>query len=675
MSNYSDFIAKPSSQKIIIFEVDTARNNNNNWFIHEAGIWKYTFTNVVFNTTADFENGSFCYGFFEGTESGDIGDNQVIKQISSFVVDSTAYTQVTSLANLRTTDESFFYSGDTTLYVHFGSFASPKSFSLITIGFTDGYSNQDVYDSNDQFIQSRLKSAPNISISKDKSYYGLQSWAGGDITLANEDGFFDNYIDQTLFGQPCRIKLGGTDLATTDYKTIWTGSIKGVKATDEDFTFVLMDKREQIGRTLPVNFFDSTTYPNISDDNNGKPIPIAYGQCRNCPVVCTNEDEAPAPANYSFTIVDVADHANGIKSIDEVRVNGTAKATASASLPNATFTLAAANYTPGDEVTVDFKSYVDGSGVLIDNALDVLRDIIEVYLDTTYTTDTFDDTQWTAQTALASMVGNIWIKDLTNVEEIVERIDVSNFGSLLLNGEGKWTFKKTDLTKSHVYVLRKDEQFQPPNRSDDGTEYLTSAIVKYNEDNNETAEAKKWRMYADTSQETAIKNEYGTYKTREYKTYLMTAADAQTLAENIMSLYSSIIPTFETTAPLAASEIELLDNIILEVNRNKSEWLGFNKCEVVGISYNLNDFLMTIQCRFISTWMENSDAVVAMYTDDTETFPADLGAGSADTWNVNWTIDQKLYAFNEWGYYSDDNGYINGADSLTLDKSVYGEDA
>lgn len=659
--SFNTFITKPVSQKTVIFEVDLSASKSN-WFIHEAGIWKYKFTNVQLNTTANFENGSFCYGAFESSESGDIGDNAVIKSITSMIVDSVTYTSVSSLTTLRSTNSSFFYAGDTNLYVHFDSFNTPKYFTSIEIGVTDSYSNCDFYNENDQFVQGKIKSLPNLSIRKNNFYYGLQNWAGGDVTLANEDGYFDDYVNETLFGQPSRIKLGGTELDVADFKTVWTGSVKGTQATDEDFVFNLFDKRDQSDRTLAANFYDSTTYPGISDDNNGRPIPIAYGQCRDCRVVCTNETSAPA--TFSFLICDVADHTDGIKSIDAVYVNGTEVTPNSTNLITATFTITAASgdYTAGDEVTVDFKSYVDGSGDLITNSLDILKDIIEVYLDTTYSSDTFDTTAWTAQTLLAQDIGNIWLNDFQTFDEVVEKIGVSELGNLSLTGDGKWTFLRSNTSAEETVKIDIDEQFSPPYRTDPGTEYLTSATVKFYEKNNKNDSDRKWRTYTDNSQEATIKNQYGTYKSKEYETYLLTLSQAQSLASDIMDMFGTITPEFSVDTSIFASNVELLDTVVIEFNRTRKTWMGYNKCEVTGITYNLNDFIISLDLRFIETWTEIDASKIGHWTNDTETFPAWLGGSTISAWDPSWTLDQKLYAKANWGFWAEDSELVDNTD-------------
>lgn len=654
---FSEWKLLPESEKIVLFEIDTAEAVPF-WFCYEAGIWAYNVKSGKYNVTATFQDGSFCYGPFQEADTGNYGDNYITKQVKSFTVDATQYTEVTTMANLRSTNQSFYYAGEI-IYVHFDGFATPYGFTTIQMGITTGFSNKDIY-LNDNFYQGKIISLPAITITWDDWYFSQRKYSGGNVQLINNDGYFDTFIDQTIYGQECRIILGGTEIAYSEYKTLYTGYMKSFTTTIEVFSIVIGDQKDKIGRTLPISYFDTITYPNINDDNANKPIPIAYGYIRNAPVVCTNEDEAGPPANYNFKLCDTTYH-SVVDSAPTVKVNGTAKAILNWDASTATFDIANANYTPGDEVTATFQGYddstgKDGSGSLIEDGLDVISDIMENFCAITYNSDNFDTTEWESHT---SYDVQIFIDKHVKVSEIIDQISRGELGVLVVEGAGLWTFKKINDGAAKSIEIWEDEIFPGMSREDNGAVYLTSATVKYNEN----YDKEKYHEYTDNTEESTIYAEYGVYKNKEFITYLDDAADAESLAGDIMDEYGEIVPIFSIKTTIKAAELELFDTAVIHFDRMNNEWLSTIKCRVISITYNLNSPMnIDLKCKYIEDW-ERVNAVYEMkWTSDTETFPAALGGATISAWDDTWTTQQKIYAKRNWGFYAEDSELISLTD-------------
>jgi hypothetical protein len=658
MSNFSDFVSQPISQKILIFEIDTTESIPF-WLIEEAGIWKYKLTNGAVDVALSFQNGSFCYGNFQGGGIATTGTNFIIKNCASFAVDGIDYTSCASLADLRLQESGFYFEpGTTNLYVQFFQAKRPDNFALIEMGLVSGFSNQDTY-LNNIFYQGKIKSAPQISIEKDRLFFGLLRYSGGSCTLDNTDGYFDGFINQALFGQTCRFKFGGNALAYADYRTMYEGYIESVTANQSDFSVTIGDKKKQIDRTLPIRFFDTTTYPAISDGNADKPIPLAYGQVYNMPIVCTDEKGAGG-GSFHFKIVDVADHIAGIKSIDAVYVDGTARVPATTDLVNATFTFTVASgfYTAGKKVTCDFKGFQSG-GNLIDNSLDILKDIFSTYLSIPYSASNYDLTNWAESTLSAKDIG-FAITDNTDVSEIIEKICTSNYGNLIINNNGLFTFKFSNTAQNVSIVIDKDEIFDDVQRDDNGTEYLTSATVLYRKDYGEDKES----SFTDNTQQATIYNEYKTYRTQEFKSYLTNRSDAIILADTIMDNFNTIKPVLTRSVSMRASELELLDTYAINMDRLNKIWLGNVKCELIGISYDFDNWKIKLTGVYISDYDVNDYAIAGTWmTSGALAFPAELGGGAITAWNKLWTNEQKVWARDNIGWWCGDDGLIDPVDA------------
>jgi len=207
------------------------------------------------------------------------------------------------------------------------------------------------------------------------------------ITLKDEDLTIRGLLEDYTWGnRTVKVYVGkGRDLA--DYSVDFNGIVKfpgGVSFDRHEVQIKLRDVRNRDVVDMPPNAFWTTNYPNLEPAAEGQPIPVAYGDLSDawCPVWCTDT------TTNEFKI---ADHA--IKSIEAVTKNGEVTAWSNENLTNATFRIS--SYTPGtDEVAVKFKGKVDGGGDLIENPVDILRDIQENYIGidaANIDTDAYDD--------------------------------------------------------------------------------------------------------------------------------------------------------------------------------------------------------------------------------------------------------------------------------------------
>jgi len=683
MSTYTTFSEKPNSDKLVVFEIDLTETIPF-WLCYESGIWQYKITNYQENSICNFENGAYCYGSFENGVIQNTGTNQIYKIINSATVDGSDYTAVTSMANLRSTNQSFYYDvGSTTIRFHFDSFRPPHSFSSISIGVTNGFSNKDIY-LDDQFYQGKINSAPNISIKKNLLQFGIQQYGGGTVSMDNLDGYFDNFVNQSLFGQSCRLRLGdGTWTSISDFKKLKTGFIGNINIDEEKFDIDIFDEQRKLSRKLPVNYFNTTDWPNVGDDNLGKPIPLVWGSIRGGTAYSVNDDEV-APANYKFVIADITNHS--IKTLSEVLIDGVAEAPVPALVNDTTdnvayfLIVAGGNYDPGKSVIwtgsgFDDSAARDGSGSLIQGALDVIEDILDDYADTAYSVDTYDTTQWTKEKSYDKSIG-LWVGESTEIKDILEKISISNRGNLIFTGDALWTFKRTDKNAIYQLIFRDYHRLNPINASYDYNTVLSNVTIRYFKNN----DSNNYYEYTDNSNKAQVYSEHQTYNKYELETYLVNYNDAVNVAADILADFDSIYPTFKFETTIEATQLEIMDNIIIylskldENNNVIRNWYGYVKCEVIGIDYDLTNFSTMLTCRYIEDWDEVFIVTTTKWTADAITFPAGLGGGDASVWDKNWSLAQKEYAKQNFGYWTNPSGYIDATDPDSYQGSQWQED-
>lgn len=573
-------VIKPTNDPIVLFELDLSLEHKT--FINdEAGIWKCNLTpGDVTVIGSDSQVGYF------GTQ------NQVFNNIQSMKVNTVSFTKVTTKVNLRAQNQSFFYEG-TTIYVHFNNFDPSDAFYSIVLGVVMGFSDK-IDPVNDGYYEGvyydpRIKSVPAINKEKDALFFGLIQFKGGTLTLINDDGVLDSLKDENIYSQPCRVLLGFAGDPYSEYKQQSGGFVDDYDFDFDVFNIMMKDVRKRFSRTIPVTKFDLATYPYICCEAVGRNVPLAVGHVYDCVVTCIN-DEQGAPPTIDFKMCHVGTDVltqYGIKAGQTitVRVDDKEVTPVSFDAATATFKLSPSDYDPdGDKckVAADFISYVDNANNVINNSLDVIRLVLEVFLGISYIADNYNLAEWATERTNAAIIGRYIDEDL-EIKDLIEETCVTNRGILDVQSDGKITFRTSDVTKAKVATIFNDEWLSDPQIDPRTNEYLTSVIIEY-------AKYYKHNMYnryVNTTYEAELVALFGQYKQRTVQMLLVSAADAEAKSEDIMADSSQIPIIVERTTGLQATPLELLDIIHAEINRVDKKLFGMAKWEVLGVNKDL----------------------------------------------------------------------------------------
>lgn len=602
MSFESELI-KPTSKKISLVEFDVGENLNKTtqeWTKFEPGIWYLKYHNPLSGTTVDFSYGQGAYGYYRYGDSGTTESKSYRNKVfiaGSFLADSISYSEVSTIANLRSTNQSWYFDYDLQiLYVHFNNYSDPYDYNTLTFGITTGYSTTGGFYNN-VYYAGRIKSLPNISISRDPLNFGVLSYKDLTISLDNTDGAFDDFNNLDIYGQTVRIKLGFEGNTYSEFRTVYTGYFSQFQLIGNFVKIKTKDDRARLKRKVPVNSLDTTTYPNLSDDNIGQIIPLGYGAIKKAIAYCTNDDEV-APANYNFKFIDTTYHS--IQSINQVYVNNVAKAHINPSIANGTFDIAVANYTPGDEVSIDFNGYVDSGSVLINHPLDIIVDLLTNYLSKPYNIDNYNTSDWFLQkSAITETIQYSSHDEQPEVIDIIGDICTSLNGSFIIEADGRYNFKFRSASKSSVGNIRYWNILKKPKVVYNDKEYLSSAKIGY-----DPAWITTYKHIYDRTKEIDLVNKYRVYNERAIKTLLNNKTDAENYASEIIDAYGGIFPTYTIITDLSLIEFDLEDNIIaevIEVNVTNDEYTTM-KLEIIGKIINLNNYNITFTGRYISEY-------------------------------------------------------------------------
>lgn len=590
MSTFAELVAKPDSTKIVLLELDIGREWTF-WVNYDIGVWKVNFDGIYPEIL------SFTSGF----------ETLVITRIGSVKADGLSLSLVASAADVKSNDSSFFYdSNDKTLYVHCPN-GEESHIQLMFIGEAIGVTNHASAINNDAVYsgfpyEPRLLSIPAISKSKDPTFFGKIAYEGGDAHVNNLDGHFDFFgEDEDLFGNAARMLMGFDDLSYSEFRKIFTGYIEDVSIGPEEIVVSIQDKRAQLSREIPPNVFDDTTYPDIKESNVGKPIPLGYGTMRNVPVICTNEDESGSPADYDFKLFDVTDHTDGIKAISKVYVDDVEETPSATSLPNATFSLATADYNPGNKVTCDCQGFVDSDDNPVQNALEVLVDLLTTYYAINFNANFFDMGYW--ETANTPDIG-LFIRKKRKLIDVIEEICGTVQGTFLVVDDGRYAHRLSNDFAAIRQTIERHELLEIPSVKYDPTEVLTSTRVGYFRDWAAGDDEEDHFVLNDEAQKDAIFLKFKTYRSKFFPTLLTTKTAAQTFSDKVLALSGDVKKTFSVRTKTQVIERVLGDLIIAPIKRRVSAFLGNVLAEVIGINKNATGAVVSLDCRMIKRMPE-----------------------------------------------------------------------
>lgn len=575
---------EPVSKKITLVELDIG-NEQTTWFNWAAGVWY-----VDFDAVYDLIDASFLMGV----------EAQTVTAVGSCYSDATPLISVADAATVQTTEMSFYFDSDAhRVYIHLQNGDEP-SLHRVVIGVVYGVANHACIH-NGVVYEPRLLDAPTIVKQKDPLFFGKIAFDGGWIGIDNTDGEFDQLGEtEDVFGNEVRILQGFDDMEYTNYARCATGIMETIRIGPDRLEVLMKDGRKSWSTALPTSTFLTTTYTYLNEFNEGKPIPLVYGTCRHVPCVCINEDEA-APSAYTFVVADTQYH--DLHAISKVYVTNEdgkpiPRMPASKDLSAGTFVLASAYYNAGQTVTADVQGYHDASSALIENALDVIMDILTNYQGLDDTAYYFDQAEWAATRVLVPSVG-ICISKETTVADVIADICSSTNTVIIKKDDGKLTARKYDADRAVAQYFTLSDLLEIPTIEYDPTEVLTSTVVGYSRNWNDGT-PKKLR---DTSNETTIYEKYKTYREREFDTVLTSKENAQTFSDDIMSLSSSVAKRVRLRMKMQPLEREIMDMIECYVWRQKgSGLLGRCKAEILGITKNLTAAEIILDCRVVEVY-------------------------------------------------------------------------
>jgi hypothetical protein len=246
-----------------------------------------------------------------------------------------------------------------------------------------------------------------------------------------------------------------------------------------------------------------------------------------------------------------------------------------------------------DEVTIDFIGHND------DNALDIIKDLMLIYGEISFIATNFDITEWNTARAAAKQIG-IFIDDDEKLIDVIGRIINSTDGIFFTKINGKYTARVFDEDRDITKTIQTYEFIGEPKIANNGSEFLTSAKVLYDQN----LRTEKYKKYLNDDFEDAAFRQYKSYQQKTFPSLLTQRSDAVLKSNLMMSLSSSIKDVITRRVKMQHYDLEIGDFVLASPATRQTEDDDFSVYEIIGKNINPNTFEISLTMKFIKEFEE-----------------------------------------------------------------------
>lgn len=453
------------------------------------------------------------------------------------------------------------------------------------------------------FWEPMIVDVPRLSLRIESRFGGVGQLGGGRISLNNGSGFWDRVDGLDWDAATIDLYLGldmpnEADMAFADYKRVGTWKCHVTERNNQTLNLTLVELKTRLDRKIPFDTFTQAAFPLLDQSTIGKVIPFAWGKNYGVKPLVID------PANKRFK---VAGHR--IRSFDDIRIkaadsNGWLSiGFVSTDLEHAEFTLGS-EWTPGVEVSVDFKGRTNPDGRLMSNASDVILDILKLIGETEVDQTTFGLSRRLLKIGtdrfgddVSVLPPAIYLDSATSALDVVGEINRTVGSSLYVDFEGRWRYVVFNPTPEAQ--LRSSTNRTP--RTFSSEEILDGSFTKsvdrarvFSKVRVLFAERKQEEFTEAVVQEnsvTRVRHLINSTLVEERKIGLSTRKDALYYAQRLLSTEALPITTFKFDLP--RNGFFLLPGQIIRFKRQRRE--GFDALlEVLGVDMDFTANRVTV---------------------------------------------------------------------------------
>lgn len=574
--SFNDLIKLRNSEKIIIVEIDFPLSNDV-IISYDDGLWHTDTTQaeILIDSLTNPDRNTVAYA--------DISSVKVIYEGQIY-----NYSKVSNYADCITQNRSFYYNpSNAEIYFHFNNFDPPLSRQIslgIASGFVDklGTTNKGRY--SDVLYPGRVTSVPSIKFKKDPISFGVLEFQNSSYSLNNNDGYFDGdtFNLDKVSRQEARLYCGFDGLTKDQFQLMHRSVIKDFTRSFQSYVVKGIDFRNQFNKSVPVNIYSSSDYPNIDTDLEGEFVPLAYGKIYNAPCGLINT------STNTFKMCDTTYNSVVSGSVTAYKDGVAVSSGITYDYTNGTFTLSTYN---DEEITADFQASS------IENPLDIIKDLSDNWAGIAYIDTNYNQTEWERETGNNNIykIGK-FIDDESKIIDVIGDICKSCLGYFYTQRTGLFTLRTYNSSRLVTTRIRNHDWLDDPTEKNPQDDFLSSVVVKYKRNVNDD----EYFQYVNNDYRQDAIELYSIENTRTIETDLSDETSAISYSEELLEIASTIPPIFERTTTMRYFNLEIGDFIEACHERDITS-TNFKVYEILSIDYNFNNYTIKLNMRFERT--------------------------------------------------------------------------
>jgi hypothetical protein len=209
--------------------------------------------------------------------------------VNSVSVNGTALTSVASSGAVSDATKYYFDIPNSKLYLYEFDSATDEVVVEYRLFFSNVPLNLswDLQDASEEvYYEPRIQSTPKFKSVMTQGKKGNSLIGSGSLKINNNDGFYDAIFDNMFFDNgDCRVYTFNRDLAASEAKIIFRGSITGKDFTTEAITFKVSDSLFKLDSQIPSSVYGSE----VRSADAGRYKRVLYGKVDN--VLCQSLDQ------------------------------------------------------------------------------------------------------------------------------------------------------------------------------------------------------------------------------------------------------------------------------------------------------------------------------------------------------------------------------------------------
>lgn len=497
---------------------------------------------------------------------------------------------------------------------------------------------------NDIYQEPRVISTPKIEKRIEPLFGKPIQRGGGTLILNNSDGYFDKLKSYIWSGNTVEL-ISTVALPTQEFSAGQSQVVGKFLMTDVTFSKETVKvKVEELSKHFmsgfPLRFFDEIIDANNYEDNLGRHIPYIYGRVYGVKAI---------PVKKSLNLFQVADHQIHSVSNPLRRVNGEWQPAYISSTDYESGRFSLQEWEDGQEVLCDVNGYVGTDGKLMNNPADIVKHILDKVNFADVNQSSIDNSRNYYEVGTSFPYNRVdkevglYIDEPGKLEDIFKKINQSSISYLRFNNDYEIEFKAWYPIKRTgiAYEIQDHELLS--------YELLTSEkdiITELHSIYQNHVETEEKRIITINSQG-KYKYNLGGERVKDFDSGTGTLELARNLGKKMMTILEDEQRFFKVRLKFRPIPWLPGDQIRLKINR-----YDYNEIvEILRVSIDLMTGTVDLTLGNRRNWLRSSGWI------------AD---SSATAYSLFDSDEEKQKDFEENGFYSDNNGYLDDQDNFSF---------